>query len=150
MDVRRMLLFMVEQVCLPTAELWAMQNTDIQCAVGRRETKGQKSILMFFIFVLRLHLHHMEFLRARDRTHTEAATYSTAAVNTGFLTQCTTKECPRIFWFKFFLSCHKYEFYVTHLVNVPYPVSLSIQASEGSNCGMLCSFPFGSHCALPV
>ena len=56
-DVRRMLLFIVEQAFLPTGEVWLMHDADTQCTVaGREEAKGQRK---FFLLKFFLSCHRM-------------------------------------------------------------------------------------------
>ena len=40
-DVKTVLLFMVERAFLPVGEVWLMNKADIQCVVWDEEAKGQ-------------------------------------------------------------------------------------------------------------
>lgn len=45
-DARGMLFFMVEEVFLPTGEIWSMQDANTQCIVrGNRRPKGREEFL---------------------------------------------------------------------------------------------------------
>lgn len=43
-DVKTVLLFMVEQVFQTVGEVWLMNKADIQCAVWGEEAKGQSFV----------------------------------------------------------------------------------------------------------
>ena len=48
-DGRRMLLFMVEQVCLTVGEVWSRHKADTRCTLGReRKPKGRENFLFKF------------------------------------------------------------------------------------------------------